>query len=553
MKFYHDDNMFFEPLLLTINSTNQAVFLNDDGISLSDGTKRLLFDETFKALIALKTKPLFYMIWLDHSILKVKKYNTDLEEQDSQCYCFNGEMHLVDIKNVYFDSLEKNLYLVVLTEKNISLEVKITEELKCTTMKRMKEDDEAAHIETISFQNANQLLTTQRPGVGLSAVIVGSEKKWHLDKYHCHYGEYVVFSIEKEHSEKVVVMNLSTFHIDLKFEFENPIISAKMLDNNRLICLLNKAGHIEMAVLNILSNKIEKIYSFDTNIELHVQVFDKIMIKKTSLSDGVSWGYINTDLQIEFPASTVNSVDFVNAAYFQHPVLCILFEPRQKEIQKIIISIHGGPESFEFDEFRFNGIYREFVYRGVLVCALNYKGSAYRSLKTRKSAWKNWRNVVKEILECSQFLEKKYGISRNKITLLGVSFGAALGLLAGKMSNENFEKIIAIAPLMNLKSHLNKLDAKELRWFKTRFNRFEINVMFHYKFFQKDHDNAVYLIQGDNDSVLDYNETLLAYKTARIKNLNWNLFTETDGDHVPTDLNQKKRRYRLIYQSYFDE
>lgn len=57
MKFYNDKNMFFDPILLTITTENHALFLNDNDISLSDGTKLLVFNNMFKALIALKTKP----------------------------------------------------------------------------------------------------------------------------------------------------------------------------------------------------------------------------------------------------------------------------------------------------------------------------------------------------------------------------------------------------------------------------------------------------------------------------------------------------------------
>ncbi len=555
MKFYNDKNMFFEPILLTITSENQALFLNDNDISLSDGTKLLTFNDMFKALIALKTKPLFYTIWLNQisGIIYIKKYNTNFEELDSNFLCFNEEINITEIENVFLDSFENNLYLVVLTEKNTYILIKITEELKYTLIKNIKKDIELINIETISTHSSNWLMTTQRPGTGLSATVVGNKEKVIIDKYHCYYREYVVYSLEKENTEEVIVMNISTFEEVLKFEFEEPIITVKMLDNNKLVCLLNKEGLIEMAILNIISKRIIKSIQFRSNIELHSQVSDKILIKNTSLSNGISWGYINKDSQIKFPVKTLKSVDFINVKYIQTPSSCILFEPKNNEINRIIISIHGGPESFEFDELRYNGIYREFVYAGVLVCVLNYNGSAYRTLNTRKSVWKNWHVVIKEILECSKFLENEYLIPRSKITLLGVSFGATLGLITGVMTNKNFEKIIAIAPLMNLKNHVNKLESKELIWFNSRFNNFEINKMFNYRFFQNDNTNTIYLIQGNMDSVLDYNETLLAYKSARINKMNWNLITEENGDHVPSNIKQKKRRYQYIYQCYFNK
>lgn len=61
----------------------------------------------------------------------------------------------------------------------------------------------------------------------------------------------------------------------------------------------------------------------------------------------------------------------------------ILYKKRNTPPNKLLISLHGGPESFEFNENRYNGLYRELVYNDFAVCALNYPGSTFQ--KTKKT------------------------------------------------------------------------------------------------------------------------------------------------------------------------
>lgn len=51
--------------------------------------------------------------------------------------------------------------------------------------------------------------------------------------------------------------------------------------------------------------------------------------------------------------------------------------------------------------------------------------------------------------------------------------------------------------------------------------------------FIKDIKTEVYVIQDDNDSILDYRDTLEAVKYAKENHLPWKFFTEVNGDHVP--------------------
>ncbi|EGQ4012446.1 hypothetical protein JQ509_002659 [Staphylococcus pseudintermedius] len=73
----------------------------------------------------------------------------------------------------------------------------------------------------------------------------------------------------------------------------------------------------------------------------------------------------------------------------------------------------------------------------------------------------------------------------------------------------------------------------ESEWFNEKFSVEDIQTVFNWKNFIKDIKTEVYVIQDDNDSILDYRDTLEAVKYAKENHLPWKFFTEVNGDHVP--------------------
>ncbi|HCA7034597.1 TPA: hypothetical protein K8121_001696, partial [Staphylococcus pseudintermedius] len=73
----------------------------------------------------------------------------------------------------------------------------------------------------------------------------------------------------------------------------------------------------------------------------------------------------------------------------------------------------------------------------------------------------------------------------------------------------------------------------ESEWFNEKFSVEDIQTVFNWKNFINDIKTEVYVIQDDNDSILDYRDTLEAVKYAKENHLPWTFFTEVNGDHVP--------------------
>lgn len=267
--------------------------------------------------------------------------------------------------------------------------------------------------------------------------------------------------------------------------------------------------------------KIKK-YEFEGSFELHNQIFNKVMFKYNSLSEGVLWGYIDNN-DIHFVSHPIESVNFIQTVFEKKDSSYILYQPKNTQPKKILISLHGGPESFEFNENRYNGLYRELIFNGFIVCALNYNGSIYRNPSTQKIPWKNWKIVIEEILNVCSKLSKQYSIDYTDISLLGVSFGATLSLLCASYSQNHFKSIVSVAPLMNLEKHLEKASNAELKWFLNRFSNEEIRNMFNWRNFYQTIDIPIFLIQGNKDSILDFKETYTAFSTAIENKKNGNL------------------------------
>ncbi|HHU6750388.1 TPA: alpha/beta hydrolase family protein [Staphylococcus pseudintermedius] len=214
--------------------------------------------------------------------------------------------------------------------------------------------------------------------------------------------------------------------------------------------------------------------------------------------------------------------------------------------RKLLFSLHGGPESFEFDDLRYYDLYSEAVKKGTAIVGLNYYGSAYQSYSSRKKAWKNWMDVVRITIDVIKKFQTVFRIKDSDIILIGGSFGATLALLIAAKLNIKISKVIAIAPLMNLSHHLKKITPEESEWFNKRFSREEIQIIFNWKNFINDIKTEVYIIQGDNDSVLSYQDTLEAVNYADEKHLPWTLFTEFNVDHVPLTYEQRKNRFTFL-------
>lgn len=234
---------------------------------------------------------------------------------------------------------------------------------------------------------------------------------------------------------------------------------------------------------------------YENYIELQSVNFNYITVKSTCVVNGVKWGYLD-EKGIHFIHDGIEEKSNISLDFHNIDFPTMILEPIHKKVHTIVFSLHGGPESYEFNELRYSGIYREALKLDMAVCVLNYSGSAYQSYNKRKSAWKNWDNVLKEILNTIKFYQKHYALESSNIIILGDSFGATLALLTASESKDNFKKSYCNCTNKNLENHLKKVNFKEERWFKKRFSVKEIKILFNWNNFASKINTDTYIIQG---------------------------------------------------------
>ncbi|MET8499281.1 alpha/beta hydrolase family protein [Streptomyces microflavus] len=233
--------------------------------------------------------------------------------------------------------------------------------------------------------------------------------------------------------------------------------------------------------------------------------------------------------------------------YGRTPALCYL--PEQPPVAAVI-SLHGGPESVERDELRWDGLYRDLLDAGVAVIGLNYAGSTGYGTEHTRRAWKNWRPAFQEDLEAGVTAARKQGVPPESIALLGGSFGGALALL-GCVLRPDLAGAVASAPLVDIRLHAEYARATDPSygsWFDTRFELSDAATQAQ-RIFSPEYlsttapGQRVVLIHGDEDEVTDWRHSKRAVDEAHRRGLPWTLITESGTGHVPADMTGTLARF----------
>lgn len=153
--------------------------------------------------------------------------------------------------------------------------------------------------------------------------------------------------------------------------------------------------------------------------------------------------------------------------YLEHGAQINLLRSNKRQCNKILVSLHGGPESFEGTEIRYLGLYRRFIRKGWTVIIFNYRGST--QISTPKNlAWKNWKNsIYQDFNDLLNFLSKN-NMPSSHIHLLGASFGGALVLQIAKKFT--VQSCVLLSPLLDLENQKKRAGSEYKTWFNARFS-----------------------------------------------------------------------------------
>ena len=192
---------------------------------------------------------------------------------------------------------------------------------------------------------------------------------------------------------------------------------------------------------------------------------------------------------------------------------------------KWLVSLHGGPESYECREIRYGGFYRDLLTQDIAVVVLNYCGSKKPDgeILGGTQAWGRWRESIE-----ADFVEllaqaRKWNLYQENVSLLGASFGGALALIL--RNRFRVQNTILSSPLLDLTTQIQRGGSEYRDWFATRFSALDLKD-FSFEQLIQTGPGKVSLTYGKHDEVLGEEMFI------RVRNTNWNVQTRSGG-HVP--------------------
>jgi dienelactone hydrolase len=124
--------------------------------------------------------------------------------------------------------------------------------------------------------------------------------------------------------------------------------------------------------------------------------------------------------------------------------------------KRLLIHLHGGPDSFEVDDLRLWGMFRDCLRDGTVVISLNYAGSTGFGPAYQKQAWRRWSpSIQSDFRAVLAYAQTRYQIDVSKTFVAGWSFGGSLGLHLAECF-PTLAGVIAGAPMCDLRAHVER-------------------------------------------------------------------------------------------------
>jgi acetyl esterase/lipase len=271
-----------------------------------------------------------------------------------------------------------------------------------------------------------------------------------------------------------------------------------------------------------------------------------------STTEGTSYRWIGLDGAVECapgavppdPALTPPTHTYLGTT----PAL--VYEP-PGEATAAVIALHGGPESQERDELRWDGLYRELLHHGVLVVGLDYTGSSGYGAAFLRRPWKDWETAFRRDLDACLTALRDRGVTADRTALLGGSFGGSLALL-GCVLAEDLAGAVAAAPLTDIRRQAARAaadDARYTAWFSERYDL--ASPLPRQRTFDPEFltttgpKQRVVIVHGENDRVTSFEDSSTLVARARELGLPWSLTADASG-HVADDADEARFRHDQV-------
>lgn len=274
--------------------------------------------------------------------------------------------------------------------------------------------------------------------------------------------------------------------------------------------------------------------------------------KRVGLLSGSNWHVVGEESDRRIPGRVA---EFPNAeecgVRLSSGASLIAFAPKGERCRSGIISLHGGPESCEWNDIRYGGLYRALLASGYAIFALNYRGSSSFGAALRVSPHGRWQETFRDDIDSAlEWIWGGYELSADDLGVLGGSFGGTLALMVGARLPA-VRRIVAISPVTDLAAHVADAEARSdgggqyTSWFSSRFGN-EIKFFDHTCFLTSRAET--HLICGEQDDVVDYRPAVELVRKAKERGLPWSLWLEPGLGHVPKDVDQTEARFSRVFQ-----
>jgi hypothetical protein len=211
--------------------------------------------------------------------------------------------------------------------------------------------------------------------------------------------------------------------------------------------------------------------------------------------------------------------------------------------EELLVAFHGGPDSLEWDDLRYGGMYRDLVDLRVDVLIVNYAGSHGFGDTHQRKAWQAWEATLMTLGTQIQKFCATAGYKHVK--MLGVSFGAWAALITS--TRAQIERVVTASPVLRLASHLRKHDDDEQfrEWATARFGDYS-SVAHTDEGLHEGVRAAVTAIVPTDDRSIDGADTL-----ATCRSFGWTP-VEVPGGHYPTGPDHARIRWQAIKDAILD-
>lgn len=198
---------------------------------------------------------------------------------------------------------------------------------------------------------------------------------------------------------------------------------------------------------------------------------------------------------------------------------------------RLVVCLHGGPDSHELDDLRYGGAYRSMLDRGCRCLILNYPGSTAFGLELQTHAWQGWHESVQRVARAVQEIAGRHRCS--EVEVIGASFGAWIGLQVAAHL-DGVVRVVALSPILDLAGHIElrkRGDDAFAAWARARFGASATSAVAGDARSQACSAPVVVLAPVDDQVVLPA-QTLRVVTDARAHGLPW-VLEQMPGHHYP--------------------